>query len=83
MELGFLFTLGVDTEQSVLDIRAVAMASLLAGSTIVEFNSEGTSYTKNFSLPPDQIIAECNYFLKTNFPCKYGRRVTRTRPYFY
>jgi hypothetical protein len=78
-----IFQVGIDEIADVLEIRAAAMEVLKAGGTVLtSWSSEGTSVTKVTGMSVSTIIQEANDFLQRADPDTYGRRVTRTRPYF-
>lgn len=65
----------LDTKEDVLAIRARAKALVLEGKTLMEATgSNGKASRKQFTLPADQIIFECNAALKHLDPATYGRR---------
>jgi hypothetical protein len=79
---GLLFDPIIDTEASILTIRAAALALVAEGKTIMEYNGEGTEYKRRFTLPVEQVLSETRYCLKQINPQKYGWATTTTRPYY-
>lgn len=77
-----LFLQGVDTEEDVIAIRNTALTLIREGSTTTSWSSEGTSVTRQFTLPVRSVLEECNWFLSKINPEKYGRKVKRTAPYY-
>lgn len=61
------------TESEVLAILSKAKALVLEGKTIMNYGDQGTSVGKQFTLPVDRVIQECNYALKVLNPDDYGR----------
>lgn len=82
MQLGLLFSIGIDTEAQVLAILANQQGLLVGRPPIMEQSSEGSSYSRQFAIPPETVIAECKYFLRQVNPARYGRRNTKSRPFF-
>lgn len=56
------------TKEEVLAIQATAKALLLQGKTIMNYADSGTSAGKQFTMPIDQVLDECNYALLTLDP---------------
>lgn len=79
---GILFDPIIDSEESILAIRAAAITIAAEGKTIMEYNGEGTSYTRKFTLPVEQVLSETRYCLKQINPQKYGFISKNSRPYF-
>jgi len=77
-----LFSPEVDTIEEVLSIRTRAKELLAEGAAVMSWSSEGTSVSKQFTLPIKTVMAETLAFLKTVDPDTYGRHVTRTKAYF-
>lgn len=72
----------IDTEESVLAIRARAMALLAQGITITSWQGEGTSASKQFTAPVMDILNETRAFLKQKNPQRYGFITNRSRVIF-
>ncbi len=69
----------LNTLEEVQAIRARAVALITEGKTLMEASgSSGTSSTKQFALPLDQIVFECNAALRYLDPSTYGRRRRKT-----
>ena len=62
----------IDSESDILAIRSNAMALYASGKTVMSWTGEGTTSTKAFVAPIEDILAECRYALKTGWPQKYG-----------
>lgn len=77
-----LFLPGLDTLEDVIEIRTKAINFLKEGTSVMSWTSEGSSVTKQFTLPVRTVIEECNAYLQTVDSGSYGRRVTRTNPSF-
>jgi hypothetical protein len=78
-----IFLQGVDEVDTVLSIRTAIISGNFVengGLTVVSWNSENTSVTKQWAINPLRLLEECNKFLQEADPATYGRRVTRTRP---
>jgi hypothetical protein len=81
-----IFLIGVDEIDTVLAIRTALISNSLisdGGKTTVNYTSDGLTVTKQFTIPPIQLLRECNDFLRKADPDTYGRKVTRTRPRYY
>jgi hypothetical protein len=68
-----LFVTGFTVEE-VLAIQAKAKALVLEGKTIMTWNDAETSASKQFTMPPAQVLEECAYALKVLDPATYGRK---------
>ena len=81
---GILFDPIIDSEESILAIRNLAMQLLSTEGpkTVMEYNGEGTSYTRKFTLPVEQVLSETRYCLKQINPQKYGFICKTSRPYY-
>ena len=66
-----LFITGFTVEE-VLAIQARAKALLLEGKTIMSWSDNGTSTSKQFTMPPKEVLAECAYALRKLDPYTYG-----------
>ena len=78
-----LFDPNVWTEQELLCFRDTAKKLLLEGKTIMTYQGEGTGAGREFSMPPDQLLLEVTWALKSKLPTKYGFIATRARNWFY
>jgi hypothetical protein len=68
------------TKVKVLEIQAEALALQSRGKT--SWSSEGTAYSKDNAfggLSIQQVLHECDDYLKRHFPAEYGRKITRTK----
>ena len=61
------------TISEVLAIQQRAKQFLMEGKTIMNFNESGTSATKQFTMPIDQVLEECAYALRILDPATYGK----------
>lgn len=82
MALG-LFLQGVETEHTILEIRATCIANLAAGVVTTSWSSEGSSETLQQTMSTRVLLEECNAFLQAYDPVTYGKRIKRTSPSFY
>lgn len=62
----------IDSIDTVLAIRAKAMALYAEGKVLMEFEGEGTSGKRVFVAPIEKILAETRMFLKQADPATYG-----------
>lgn len=72
-----LFTVGF-TLEDVLTIQRRAVALLQEGKTIMSWGSAGSSTSKQFVMPVDRVLEECQLALRVLAPEIYGFHVTRT-----
>lgn len=78
-----LFVVGIDEVDDVLEIRRTAIEQLANGGLVLtNWSSESTSVTKVQGISLSTLIQECNAFLQIADPDTYGRRITRTRPFY-
>jgi hypothetical protein len=77
-----IFLYGVNTEDEVLEILRTIQSQKITngGTTISQWSSEGTSVTKFNSMKTEDLLNECIYFLRTNWPERYGRIVKKMIP---
>lgn len=75
---GFLDPL-IDTEETVLAIRAQAMALYQQGKVLMEWNGEGTQGKRQFVAPVQDILRETRICLKQMNPGKYGSIVRQSQ----
>ncbi len=68
-----LFTTGF-TVDDVLAIQARAKAMVMEGKTIMSWSDSETNATKQFAMPPAQVLDECRYALRVLDPGTYGRQ---------
>jgi len=62
------------TEDELLAIKAKAVSMIMEGKTLMSYSDSGSSATKQFALPPKEMLAEALYGLSQLDPKKYGRR---------
>jgi hypothetical protein len=67
-----LFTTGF-TISEVLAIQQRAKEFLIEGKTLMTWNEAGSSATKQFTMPIDQVIEECAHALRILDPATYGK----------
>ena len=77
-QLGILNTL---TEDQVLAIQQKAVDALLAGQVIFSWAGEGTEAEKKWPINVSDLLEECKYTLKNNWPSTYGYPVKVVRPF--
>jgi len=77
-----LFTKGIDTEEQVLAIRARAYQNLLSGVIITNWTNEGTSVGRMVVMPTKELFDACTRFLQAVNPDVYGKRISKTRPFY-
>lgn len=77
-----IFQPSIDTIESVLAIRATAIASLASGGTTVSWSVGDASASKQVTMSAKTVIEEANEFLRAVLPDVYGPRVKRTIPMF-
>ena len=68
----------IDSEATVLSIRAEAMKLYREGKTIMSYSGEGTEATRQWTAPIESIMAETRRCLKLINPDKYGRIVRQS-----
>ena len=61
------------TISEVLAIQQRAKDMLMEGKTLMSWNEAGSSATKQFTLPVDQVLEECAHALRVLDPATYGR----------
>lgn len=67
-----LFVTGF-TLAEVLAVQARAKELLLEGKTLMNWSDSGTSAGKQFTIPVDEVLAECAHALRVLDPDTYGR----------
>lgn len=67
-------------ESDLLAIRDAAVADIKAGRVITSYTDSGTSVSKQYAMPPKEMIEEATYALKQLDPEVYGKstKVIRT-----
>ena len=61
------------TISEVLAIQQRAKDFLIEGKTLMTWNEAGSSATKQFTMPVDQVLEECGHALRVLDPATYGR----------
>jgi hypothetical protein len=61
------------TISEVLAIQSRAKEFLIEGKTLMTWNEAGSSATKQFTMPVDQVLEECGYALRVLDPATYGK----------
>ena len=60
------------TISEVLAIQQKAKEFLMEGKTLSTWNEAGSSATKQFTMPVDQVLEECGHALRILDPATYG-----------
>lgn len=71
MASGIFFGL---TECQLLAIRDKAVTMITEGKTVMSYSDSGSSVTKQFSMPPKEMLSEALFALSNLDPLTYGRR---------
>lgn len=74
-----LFIKGLDTIQSVQTIRSNVLALIASGTTTTEYTVGSNNFRAEFTMPPEEILRECNEFLLRELMGISSNR--RTRPF--
>ena len=61
------------TISEVLAIQQRAKDLLIEGKTLMSWNEAGSSATKQFTMPVDQVLEECAHALRVLDPATYGK----------
>jgi len=61
------------TISEVLAIQTRAKEFLIEGKTLMTWNEAGSSATKQFTMPIDQVLEECAHALRILDPATYGK----------
>lgn len=64
------------TEDELLAIKAKAVRFMTEGKVLMSYSDSSSSSTKQFALPPKEMLSEAMYALSQLDPNKYGRRRT-------
>lgn len=64
------------TECELLDIKAKALAMITEGKTLMSYSDSGSSASKQFAMPPKEMLSEAMFALSRLDPATYGRRIT-------
>jgi hypothetical protein len=78
-----LFDPNIFTEAELLHLRDTAVKLIAEGKTIMEYGAEGSSASREFTMPPADLLLEVTWSLKSKLPKKYGPLATRCRNWFY
>ena len=64
------------TECELLDIKAKALSMITEGKTLMSYSDSGSSASKQFAMPPKEMLSEAMFALSRLDPATYGRRGT-------
>jgi hypothetical protein len=64
------------TECELLDIKAKAVSMITEGKTLMSYSDSGSSASKQFAMPPKEMLAEAMFALSRLDPSTYGARRT-------
>ncbi len=64
------------TECELLDIKSKAVAMITEGKTLMSYSDSGSSASKQFAMPPKEMLAEAMFALSRLDPATYGVRRT-------
>ena len=64
------------TECELLDIKSKAVAMITEGKTLMSYSDSGSSASKQFAMPPKEMLAEAMFALSRLDPDTYGSRRT-------
>ncbi len=64
------------TECELLDIKAKAVSMITEGKTLMSYSDSGSSASKQFAMPPKEMLAEAMFALSRLDPATYGARRT-------
>ena len=67
--------IGLD-EDELLAIKSKAVALITEGKTLMSYSDSGSSATKQFAMPPKEMLAEAMHALRAIDPSKYGKAVS-------
>jgi hypothetical protein len=62
------------SEDELLAIKAKAVSMIMEGKVLMSYADSGSSSTKQFALPPKEMLAEAMGALSQLDPQRYGRR---------
>ena len=63
------------TECELLDIKAKALSMITEGKTLMSYSDSGSSASKQFAMPPKEMLSEAMFAL-SRLDASYGRRTT-------
>lgn len=66
------------TECELLAIRTKAVAMITEGKTLMSYSDSGSSASKQFAMPPKEMLAEAQYALGLLDPQQYSGAVRST-----
>ncbi len=64
------------TECELLDLKAKSLQLIMDGKTLMSYSDSGSSATKQFALPPKEMLNEAMFALSRLDPATYGYRRT-------
>jgi monoamine oxidase len=64
------------TESQLLALRDKAVSLMTEGKTVMSYSDSGSSVTKQFALPPKEMLGEALYALSKLDPDTYGKSIT-------
>lgn len=64
------------TECELLAIKEKAVAMITEGKTLMSYSDSGSSASKQFAMPPKEMLAEAMFALSRLDPATYGQRKT-------
>lgn len=68
------------SESELLSIRSKAVALITEGKTTMSYSpGDGSSFSKQFSMKPEDMLAEARHALQLLDPATYGKRSTVIR----
>jgi hypothetical protein len=62
------------TECELLDIKAKALAMIIEGKTLMSYSDSGSSASKQFAMPPKEMLSEAMFALSRLDPSVFGTR---------
>jgi monoamine oxidase len=63
-------------ECELLEIKAKAVALITEGKTLMSYSDSGSSASKQFAMPPKEMLSEAMFALSRLDPATYGTRTT-------
>lgn len=64
------------TECELLSIKAKALSMIVEGKTLMSYSDSGSSASKQFAMPPKEMLSEAMLALSRLDPQTYGQRRT-------
>ena len=64
------------TECELLDLKSKALQLIMDGKTLMSYSDSGSSVTKQFAMPPKEMLGEAMYALSKLDPDTYGKSIT-------